>query len=96
MSITRFYAGLCAAISLSSSGNAYRASEDVVNYALTKQAPELADRGELIPFDLAQHDVHMAVRKDLPDHTKVVSDVNRVLAEMRADGSLDALIAKHR
>ena len=71
-------------------------SEEVVTYALTKEAPDLAARVEILPHVLARHDVHMAVRNSLPGKDALVADFNRVLAEMRADGSLEALLAKHR
>lgn len=71
-------------------------SEEVINYALTHEASELAERVEILPHVLARHDVHMAVRSSLPQKDKLVADFNRVLAEMRGDGSLDALLAKHR
>ncbi|MEM6387845.1 MAG: transporter substrate-binding domain-containing protein [Pseudomonadota bacterium] len=71
-------------------------SEEVVEFALQNEAPEIADAVEIMPHVLAQHDIHMAVRNTLPNKDKVISDFNRVLAEMKADGRLDALLSKHR
>lgn len=71
-------------------------SEEVIRYTLAQDTPELADRIEILSHVLAQHDVHMAVRNSLPHKAQVVADFNRVLSEMMADGSLDALLQKHR
>ena len=71
-------------------------SEEVVQYALKNGVADLTERVEIMPHILAQHDVHMAVRNSLPNKDKVVADFNRVLEEMRADGSLKAILAKHR
>lgn len=70
-------------------------SVDVIQYILNVEAPELADLVEPAPGVLASQDLHMAVRTDLENSARIVADFNRTLAEMRADGSLKALLAKH-
>lgn len=71
-------------------------SEDVVHYAITQEVPDIADRIEILPYVLAEHNIHMAVRNSLPNKDHIVDDFNRVLDEMRADGTLEALLAKHQ
>ena len=70
-------------------------SLEVLQHAIDAANPPIANRIELLPFVLAEHEIHMAVRQDLPQSEKVVLDFNRTLAEMRADGSLEALLSAH-
>ena len=71
-------------------------SEEVIAHAIRVQDRSLQNRVEVLPFVLATHGVHMAVSRSRPDHPQIVADFNRVLGEMQADGSLNALLAKHR
>ena len=71
-------------------------SQEVIRYSVHNHAPEIADDIEFLPGALATHDIHMAVSNTLPNREDVVADFNRVLAEMRADGSLAELLAKHQ
>ncbi|MBM7068421.1 ABC transporter substrate-binding protein [Actibacterium sp. 188UL27-1] len=70
-------------------------SEDVVKYAVQFGDPSLADRIEVMPNILTSHDIHMAVRNTLPEKDKVIADFNNALADMRADGSLAAVLSAH-
>lgn len=70
-------------------------SQEVLAHVTNVVAPDLKDRLIALPFVLAEHAVHMAVRTDLENSAEIVADFNRVLAEMKKDGSLDALLIKH-
>ncbi|WP_350332871.1 substrate-binding periplasmic protein [Coralliovum pocilloporae] len=70
-------------------------SEEVIKFALNQEAPELKNRVEFVDKPLAERGIHMAIRKSLPNHDIVLEDFNRELDAMRADGSYDALVAKH-
>lgn len=71
-------------------------SRDVIDHAIRTEAPALAEQVVYLPRALTVRQIHMAVRNDLPGRDKLLADFNRVLAEMRADGSLDSLLVKHR
>ena len=58
--------------------------------------PGLTERVEFIANPLAKREVRMAVRNNLPGKKKLIADFNRTLQEMRADGSLEALLVHHR
>ena len=70
-------------------------SVDVVRYIIDEIDPSLVERVTFVPGVLAAQELHMAVRSDLEGSAQIVADFNRTLAEMRADGSLDALLSKH-
>lgn len=70
-------------------------SEDVVNYSFRVDDPSLADKITLRPGVLASQEIHMAVGNTVEDRTVIISDFNRVLGEMQADGSLERLLAAH-
>jgi polar amino acid transport system substrate-binding protein len=70
-------------------------SVDVVNYTINNVDPSLQSRVEFAPGVLVSQDLHMAVRTDLEGSAQIVTDFDRVLGEMRADGRLDTLLARH-
>ena len=71
-------------------------SVEVIEHAIRTDDPALAERVEFVANPLATREVRMAVRNSLPRKDKLISDFNRVLDEMRKDGSLDALLQRHR
>ncbi len=71
-------------------------SIEVLNYVIAREAPELASQLEVLDNRLAVQPLHMAVRNDLPGRDELIREFNRVLAGMRADGSLEELIARHQ
>lgn len=71
-------------------------SVDVLRYVIAQEAPELADLVEVLPNPLSVQPIHMAVRRDLESSDQLIADFNRVLARMRADGTLEELLARHR
>lgn len=71
-------------------------SVDVMRFTMTVTDPALADQVEVLPFVLATQQIHMAVRQDFEGGAELLADFNATLAEMRADGTLDALLEAHR
>jgi polar amino acid transport system substrate-binding protein len=71
-------------------------SIDVLEYIINTQAPEIGPQVEILPNRLTVRKLHMAVRLDLPERNQLISDFNRVLKQMREEGALDELLAKHR
>ena len=71
-------------------------SVDVLRFVISQEAPELSAQLEILPNPLSVQNIHMAVRNDYPRREALISDFNRVLGEMRADGSLDALLENHQ
>ncbi|MEO0911529.1 MAG: transporter substrate-binding domain-containing protein [Pseudomonadota bacterium] len=70
-------------------------SLDVLRHSIQSSGDELAGMLEILPGVLTTHGVHMAVHNDVPGKDEIVADFNRVLAEMRTDGSLSALLRQH-
>lgn len=70
-------------------------SEEVVSYSLLNDDPSLVGRIEFVPGVLSSQDIHMAVGNTIPDRDKIIADFNRVLGEMREDGSLDQILSVH-
>ncbi|WP_299046280.1 transporter substrate-binding domain-containing protein [uncultured Tateyamaria sp.] len=70
-------------------------SVDVVNYAMRILDPTLASQLEIVPGALTSQNIHMAMRNDFPNRDQVLGDFNAALADMRADGTLDAILDRH-
>lgn len=70
-------------------------SVDVIAHAINHDSPEIAGMVEFVPGVLTEHAIHMAVGRTVPNHQQIVDDFNRVLTEMRADGSLHELLSQH-
>lgn len=70
-------------------------SEEVIRYALQKEAPALRGEVEFLSAPLAERGIHMAVRNDLPERDTVIANFNRTLREMRRDGSYQEILAVH-
>ncbi|WP_299292518.1 transporter substrate-binding domain-containing protein [uncultured Tateyamaria sp.] len=70
-------------------------SVDVLRHVIEKDDPSLNDLVELVPGTMASQNLHMAVRTDLEGSAQIVADFNATLAEMRADGTLKALLQRH-
>ncbi|GFE48894.1 amino acid ABC transporter substrate-binding protein [Roseobacter cerasinus] len=70
-------------------------STDVIRHAIQSEAPQLIDQVELFGPPLATPEIHMAVSKTRTDHEEIAAAFNAALVEMKADGSLDALLQKH-
>lgn len=70
-------------------------STDVIQHAIRSEAPQLLEQVEVFGPPLATPEIHMAVSKARADHKDIADAFNAALVEMRADGSLDALLQKH-
>lgn len=70
-------------------------SVEVIDHAIRKEDPALADLVEYLPKTLARQGIHMAVRNSLPGRDDLIAAFNETLAAMRTDGSLEALLGKH-
>ncbi len=71
-------------------------STDVINYVINKEDPDIANKVEYLPNVLTTQAIHMGIRNDLPGRDQLAADFNRILSEMRADGSLENLLTKHQ
>ena len=70
-------------------------SVDVVRHAVTVEDPTLADQLSIAPGVLARQGIHMAIRRDIDGSAEIVAAFNKTLAEMRADGRLARVLARH-
>ncbi|WP_299868164.1 ABC transporter substrate-binding protein [uncultured Roseobacter sp.] len=70
-------------------------SAHVVRHSMQLTDDALEDQLEFLEPALTKQQIHMAVSRLRPDHASIVTDFNAALADMRADGSLDALLKKH-
>jgi polar amino acid transport system substrate-binding protein len=50
---------------------------------------------EVLPKPLTSNGLHIAVSKTRPDHEKIIADFNRMVAEMRADGTYGRILERH-
>ena len=71
-------------------------STEVIRHAIKTEDPDLTERVEFIANPLAKREVRMAVRNSLPGKETLIADFNRTLHEMRENGSLETLLARHR
>lgn len=70
-------------------------SADVLRHSMQLGGEDLEGKLEMMDPPVTRQDIHMAVSRSRSDHTKIVEDFNRVLREMKSDGSLATLLAKH-
>lgn len=69
--------------------------ESVASYYLALESPEVRDAVEILPIPLIEKSLHILVSLKNPRHAQIVSDFNREIAEMKADGSYARLIKQH-
>ena len=55
----------------------------------------IGDHLSLIPTTLIQQSLHAAISLKRKDHKEIAAAFNKSLKEMRADGSYQALLARH-
>ncbi len=70
-------------------------STHVIRHSIQQGDRSLLDKIEFIEPALTSQNIHMAISRLRPDHKQVAQAFNTTLAQMRADGTLDALLAKH-
>ncbi|GAB7021763.1 transporter substrate-binding domain-containing protein [Salidesulfovibrio brasiliensis] len=69
--------------------------KDVVLYEMKKQFPGKADQVEALSPPLSENKVYICVSKKHPNYQTVVDQFNAKLAEIKADGTYDAIMKKH-
>lgn len=70
-------------------------STDVVRHSILRGDPGLMDKLEFLDPALSTRQIHIGVSLSRADHARIISDFNRTLKEMQADGSYDRLLEKH-
>lgn len=70
-------------------------SVEVIEYLLRNEAQAL--RGQIVLKDnsLARREILTGIRKNLPNRDAILAAYNAALAEMRADGTLERINARH-
>lgn len=66
-----------------------------VRHILNTEAPELADSLEITEGTLSRETLHIAVSYSVEGYEMLLADFNEALAEVRADGTYDALLSRH-
>lgn len=70
--------------------------ELVTRYNINTKIPELASQLALTKGALSEEKLYVAFSRKRPDVDKLVADFNKELAAMKADGSYQKLLAKHK
>lgn len=68
---------------------------NVARYRLGQESADVRGALELIPEDVGENSLHILVSLKHPNHARIVEDFNNALAAMKADGSYQALLARH-
>ena len=68
--------------------------ERVGRYVLERQPAAIQSQVEALGRPLSQTDLRILVSLKTPDHGKIIKGFNQAIAQMRADGSLKALVAQ--
>ena len=71
-------------------------SVDVVTYLWSRKDKSLAQKLEFVPKALATRSIHFGVRKNFNGKDKLLKDFNRLLKQMKSDGSLEKLLLVHK
>lgn len=67
----------------------------VANHEMNRYMSNQADELEFIEPPAVVRELRMAVSRERDDHEQVIEDFNRVISEMREDGSIDAIFASY-
>jgi len=70
--------------------------ELVLRYTLHRTMPRSMATLEILAKPLAVRGVNIGVSRKNPDHAKIVANFNKAIAEMKADGSYDSIVQKHK
>lgn len=71
-------------------------SEHVLRHAIRVDDPGLNDKVDILDTVLVTQGIHLAVSRQRDDHDEVITAFNPALADMKADGTLDAVLDAHR
>lgn len=69
--------------------------EYVARYRLSRESARVRNAVELMPKALSENQLHILVSLQNPDHAKIVSDFDREITAMKADGSFERLLKAH-
>lgn len=69
--------------------------KNVVLYEIKQYFPKKADQIEILSPSLSDGKIYICVSKKCPDYQTIVDQFNEKLAEMKNDGSYDAIMKKH-
>jgi len=70
--------------------------ELVLLYTLHRSMPRSMATLEILGKPLAVRGVNIGVSRKNPDHAEIVANFNKAIAEMKADGSYDRIVQKHK
>lgn len=69
--------------------------ERVLRYEINRYMPNSMDDIVFLDKPLAVRGIHIGVSRENPEHAKIVAAFNKAIAEMKQDGSFDAIVARH-
>ena len=69
--------------------------EYVARYRLARESARVRNAVEFMPKVLSENQLQILVSLQNPDHAKIVSDFDREIIAMKADGSFDRLLKAH-
>jgi len=70
--------------------------ELVLLYTLHRSMPRSVATLEILGKPLAVRGVNIGVSRKNPDHAGIVANFNKAIAEMKADGTYDRIVQKHK
>lgn len=70
--------------------------ELVTKYNINTKVPELLSQLALTKGALSEDKLYVTFSRKRPDADKLAADFNKALADMKADGTYDKLLAKHK
>ena len=68
----------------------------VLRYTLHRSLPDRAADLQILATPLVTRGVNIGVSRKNPDHARIVSDFDQAIAEMKQDGTHEAIIRKHK
>jgi polar amino acid transport system substrate-binding protein len=69
--------------------------ERVLRYTLSQSMPNSIANLEILANPLTLRGVNIGVSRYNPDHSSIVADFNRTIAEMKEDGTYNKIVKKH-
>lgn len=69
--------------------------ERVLHYEINRYMPNSMDNLVFLAKPLAVRGIHIGVSRENPEHAKIVAAFDKAIADMKQDGSFDAILAKH-
>ncbi|MHC8405355.1 substrate-binding periplasmic protein [Pseudomonas sp. TMB3-21] len=69
--------------------------EFVARYYLSRESAKVRSSVEFLPKPLSENSLHILVSLKHPKHAEIVSNFDREIAKMKADGSYERLLKRH-